>query len=203
MSYSLQEETPASEERLRFSPRSKEPKSEFSKSCERPTSTDSLLSRSAIVYLPKEEKDAKDTQAYIREKTGKETLLLPYDVKEEANCIECIEKTVAKFGRLDVLFNNAAQQLQNDDVLTLPSSQWEDTFQVNVHSFFYMSKHAIPHLSKQKGSSIICNASINAGIGRPDLLDYTSTKGAIISFARGLSNQIVGKTGIRVNCVAP
>ncbi|GAA6019146.1 hypothetical protein JCM11491_002863 [Sporobolomyces phaffii] len=157
----------------------------------------------AIVYLAKEEKDAKDTQAYIKEKTGKEILLLPYDLKEEANCIKAVEETVAKFGRLDVLFNNAAQQLQNNDILTLDSQQWRDTFDVNVHSFFYISKCAIPHLRKQKGSSIICNASINAFIGREDLLDYTSTKGAIVSFARGLSNQIVGKTGIRVNCVAP
>ncbi|GAA5960827.1 hypothetical protein JCM3765_000830 [Sporobolomyces pararoseus] len=157
----------------------------------------------AIVYLPQEEEDAKDTQAYVKEKTGKEILLLPYDVKVEENCIKCVEETVAKFGRLDVLFNNAAQQLQNNDILTLDSQQWRDTFEVNMHSYFYTSKAAIPHLKKQKGSSIIMNSSINAGIGRPDLLDYTATKGSIISFARGLSNQIVGKTGIRVNCICP
>ncbi|GAA6064559.1 hypothetical protein JCM10212_006205 [Sporobolomyces blumeae] len=156
----------------------------------------------AIVYLPKEEKDAKDTQAYVKEKTGKDILLLPYDVKVEANCIKCIEETVNKFGRLDVLFNNAAQQLQNEDILTLDSKQWEDTFQVNMHSYFYCAKAAIPHLKKNPGSSIINNASINAYIGRPDLLDYTSTKGAIVSFTRGLSNQLM-PDGPRVNALAP
>ncbi|GAA5933429.1 uncharacterized protein JCM15063_001311 [Sporobolomyces koalae] len=156
----------------------------------------------AIVYLPKEEKDAQDTKEYIKKKTGKEILLLPYDVKSEANCIKSVEETVAKFGRLDVLFNNAAQQLQNDDILTLDSKQWEDTFQVNVHSHFYFAKAALPHLEKQKGN-IIVNCSINAFIGRPDLLDYTSTKGALVSFVRGLSNQIVGSKQVRVNGVAP
>lgn len=156
----------------------------------------------AIVYLPQEEKDARDTQAYVKEKTGKEILLLAYDVKVEANCIKAVEETVSKFGRLDVLFNNAAQQLQNEDILSLDSKQWEDTFQVNMHSYFYFSKAAIPHLLKNKGSSIINNASINAYIGRPDLLDYTSTKGAIVAFTRGLSNQKIGE-GLRVNAVAP
>ncbi|GAA5985715.1 hypothetical protein JCM5350_007467 [Sporobolomyces pararoseus] len=157
----------------------------------------------AIVYLPQEEKDAKDTQAYVKEKTGKEILLLPYDVKVEENCIKCVEETVAKFGRLDVLFNNAAQQLQNNDILTLDSKQFTDTFEVNMFSFFFFSKAAIPHLKKNKGSSIINNASINAFIGRPDLLDYTSTKGGCVAFTRALSNQIVGKYGVRVNGVAP
>ncbi|GAA5872035.1 hypothetical protein JCM1840_004776 [Sporobolomyces johnsonii] len=157
----------------------------------------------AIVYLPEEEEDAKNTQKYVKEKTGREVLLLALDLKQEANCKKAVEEVISKFGRLDVLFNNAAQQLQNNDVLTLDSKQWEDTFQLNMHHMFYMVKAAIPHLQKNKGASIINNASINAFIGRPDLLDYTSTKGAIVSFTRGLSNQIVEKTGIRVNAVAP
>jgi NAD(P)-dependent dehydrogenase (short-subunit alcohol dehydrogenase family) len=78
--------------------------------------------------------------------------------------------------------------------------QWEKTFATNIHPFFYLSKYALPHM--KSGSTIINNASINAYIGRPDLLDYTSTKGAIVAFTRGLSNQVVGK-GIRVNAVAP
>lgn len=78
--------------------------------------------------------------------------------------------------------------------------QWVHTFNTNIHPFFYLSKYALPHM--KRGSTIINNASINAYIGRPDLLDYTSTKGAIISFTRGLSNQFVSK-GIRVNAVAP
>lgn len=78
--------------------------------------------------------------------------------------------------------------------------QWVDTFNTNIHPFFYLSKYVLPHM--KGGSTIINNASINAYIGRPDLLDYTSTKGAIVSFTRGLSNQQLGK-GIRVNAIAP
>lgn len=78
--------------------------------------------------------------------------------------------------------------------------QWIHTFNTNIHPYYYLAKYALPHM--KGGSTIINNASINAYIGRPDLLDYTSTKGAIISFTRGLSNQYVGK-GIRVNALAP
>lgn len=78
--------------------------------------------------------------------------------------------------------------------------QWIETFNTNIHPYFYLAKYCLPHM--KKGSTIINNASINAYIGRPDLLDYTSTKGAIVSFTRGLSNQYVSK-GIRVNAVAP
>ncbi|POY72177.1 hypothetical protein BMF94_4814 [Rhodotorula taiwanensis] len=157
----------------------------------------------AIVYLPQEQKDAENVRDYITEKTNglRKTLLLPLDLKSEANCIKAIDETVANFGRLDVLFNNAAQQLENHSILTLDSKQWEDTFQLNMHSFFYMTKAAVPHLEKVKGS-IVNNASVNAFIGRPDLLDYTSTKGAIVSFTRGCANQLAEKD-IRVNAVAP
>jgi NAD(P)-dependent dehydrogenase (short-subunit alcohol dehydrogenase family) len=86
------------------------------------------------------------------------------------------------------------------DIADLSEEQWEHTFNINIHSFFYMSKYALAHM--KRGGVIINNASINAYVGRPDLLDYTSTKGAIVSFTRGLSNQYVSK-GIRVNAVAP
>lgn len=91
-------------------------------------------------------------------------------------------------------------QMMVEDILDLPEEQWEHTFNINIHSYFYISKYALKHM--KRGATIINNASINAYIGRPDLLDYTSTKGAIISFTRGLSNQYVSK-GIRVNAVAP
>lgn len=87
-----------------------------------------------------------------------------------------------------------------EDIVDLSEEQWEHTFNTNIHPFFYMAKYALPHM--KRGSTIINNASINAYIGRPDLLDYTSTKGAIVSFTRGLSNQYLGK-GVRVNAVAP
>jgi len=103
-------------------------------------------------------------------------------------------------GGIDILVNNHAYQMMVEDIKDLSEDQWIHTFNTNIHPFFYLSKYTLPHMSR--GSTIINNASINAYIGRPDLLDYTSTKGAIISFTRGLSNQYVSK-GIRVNAVAP
>lgn len=87
-----------------------------------------------------------------------------------------------------------------EDILDLSDDQWVHTFNINMHSYFFMAKYALKHM--KRGSVIINNASINAYIGRPDLLDYTSTKGGTISFTRGLSNQYISK-GIRVNAVAP
>lgn len=91
-------------------------------------------------------------------------------------------------------------QMVVEDIKDLSDDQWIHTFNTNIHSYFFVSKYALPHI--KQGGTIINNASINAYIGRPDLLDYTSTKGAIVSFTRGLSNQYVSK-GIRVNAVAP
>ena len=87
-----------------------------------------------------------------------------------------------------------------EDIADLSEEQWEHTFNTNIHPYFYIAKYSLPHM--KRGSTIINNASINAYIGRPDLLDYTSTKGAIVSFTRGLSNQVLSK-GVRVNAVAP
>ncbi|KZV76200.1 NAD-P-binding protein [Peniophora sp. CONT] len=158
---------------------------------------------SAIVYLPAEQKDAEDTRAEVEKKTNgqRKVHLIPLDIKSESNCVKAVSETLSIFGRIDILFNNAAQQLENHDILTLDSKQWEDTFAVNMHPMFYFAKAVIPHM--KPGSSIINNASINAYIGRPDLLDYTSTKGSIVAFTKGLSNQIVGSKGIRVNAIAP
>ncbi|GAW08493.1 short-chain dehydrogenase reductase family [Lentinula edodes] len=83
----------------------------------------------------------------------------------------------------------------------LTASQWEDTFALNIHSYFHITKAALPYMPR--GGSIINMASINAFVGRDDLLDYTSTKGAVVSFTRGLSNQVVGEKGIRVNAIYP
>jgi NAD(P)-dependent dehydrogenase (short-subunit alcohol dehydrogenase family) len=97
---------------------------------------------SSIVYHPSEETDANQTKAEIEQKTGgkSKVLLIPTDLKEEKHCISSVEKTVETFGRLDVLFNNAGQQLLNNDILTLDSKQWEDTFQLNIFAYFYMAK---------------------------------------------------------------
>ena len=154
---------------------------------------------SYITYLSQEEKDAQDTKKAV-EKYGRKCYLQAIDLCSRENCKKVIDDAVKLMGGIDILFNNHAYQMMVEDIKDLSEDQWERTFQTNIHSFFYLSKYALPHM--KKGSTIINNASINAYIGRPDLLDYTSTKGAIISFTRGLSNQYVGR-GIRVNAVAP
>lgn len=152
-----------------------------------------------IAYLPQEEKDAQETKRHV-EKYGRKCHLMSTDLKDMKNCKTVVETAVKAMGGLDILVNNHAYQMAVDDIKDLPEEQWLNTFNTNIHPFFFLSKYALPHMSR--GSTIINNASINAYIGRPDLLDYTSTKGAIVSFTRGLSNQYVGR-GIRVNAVAP
>ncbi|KJZ78356.1 hypothetical protein HIM_02394 [Hirsutella minnesotensis 3608] len=107
---------------------------------------------------------------------------------------------MGKTGAIDILFNNVAYQMMVENIADLSEDQWEHTLNTNIHSYFYMSRYSLPHM--KRGGTIINNASINAYIGRPDLLNYTSTKGAVVSFTRGLSNQYLSK-GIRVNAVAP
>jgi len=153
-----------------------------------------------IAYLPEEEEDAQWTKKHV-EQLGQKCTLVPTDLTKRENCQKVIDEAVKVFGgKIDILFNNHAYQMMVNDIKDLSEDQWVHTFNTNIHPFFYLSKYALPHM--QKGATIINNASINAYIGRPDLLDYTSTKGAIVSFTRGLSNQYVGK-GIRVNAIAP
>jgi NAD(P)-dependent dehydrogenase (short-subunit alcohol dehydrogenase family) len=152
---------------------------------------------SFIAYLPQEEEDAQETKRLVEEK-GQKCYTLALDLTDRANCKKVIDEAVKQMGGIDILVNNHAYQMMVEDIKDLSEDQWVHTFNTNIHPFFYLSKYALPHM--KKGSTIINNASINAYIGRPDLLDYTSTKGAIISFTRGLSNQYVGR-GIRVNAV--
>ncbi|KAG7292355.1 hypothetical protein NEMBOFW57_002390 [Staphylotrichum longicolle] len=155
---------------------------------------------SLIAYLPEEEEDAQETKKLV-EQYGQQCHLVPTDLKDQANCKKVVDEAVKAFnGKIDILFNNAAYQMVVEDIKDLPEDQWLHTFNTNIHPYFFMAKYALPHM--KRGGTIINNASINAYIGRPDLLDYTSTKGAIVSFTRGLSNQQVGK-GIRVNAIAP
>lgn len=154
---------------------------------------------SLIAYLPEEEKDARETRQKVSD-YGQKCHLFATDLKSRENCKRVVKEALSKMGGIDILFNNAAYQMMVPDVQDLSEDQWEHTFQTNIHSFFYLAKYALPHMSK--GSTIINNASVNAYVGRPDLLDYTSTKGAVVSFTRGLSNQYVSR-GIRVNAIAP
>ncbi|RYP71848.1 hypothetical protein DL771_004560 [Monosporascus sp. 5C6A] len=152
-----------------------------------------------IVHLPDEEKDAQETKKMV-ESHGQKCYTMATDLTKRENNKKVIDEALKAMGTINILFNNAAYQMMTNDILELSEEQWERTFNTNIHPYFYLSKYALPHM--KSGDTIINNASINAYIGRPDLLDYTSTKGAIVSFTRGLSNQFVGK-GIRVNALAP
>ncbi|KAL1612419.1 hypothetical protein SLS60_000645 [Paraconiothyrium brasiliense] len=152
-----------------------------------------------IAYLPQEEEDAQETKKLIEQK-GRRCYLHATDLTDRGNCEKLVAEAVKQLGDLDILVNNAAYQMVVDDIKDLKEEQWIHTFNTNIHPYFYLAKYSLPHM--KAGSTIINNASINAYVGRPDLLDYTSTKGAIVAFTRGLSNQYVGR-GIRVNAVAP
>ncbi|KAI1351423.1 short chain dehydrogenase [Xylaria sp. FL0043] len=154
---------------------------------------------SFIAYLPDEEKDAQETKKMV-EANGRKCHLFATDLTSRDNCKKVADEAVKTMGKVNILFNNAAYQMMINDIHDLSEDQWIHTFNTNIHPYFYLAKYLLPQM--KRGDTIINNASINAYIGRPDLLDYTSTKGAIVSFTRGLSNQFVSK-GIRVNAVAP
>ncbi|KIX96502.1 uncharacterized protein Z520_07768 [Fonsecaea multimorphosa CBS 102226] len=154
---------------------------------------------SFIVYLPEEEEDAQETKRRV-EKLGRTCHLLATDLRRPENCQKVVDSALQIMGRVNILVNNAAFQMMQMDITDIPIEQWHKTFETNIHPYFYLSKFLIPHM--KPGDTIVNNASINAYIGRPDLLDYTSTKGAIVAFTRGLANQQMSK-GIRVNAVCP
>ena len=152
----------------------------------------------AIVYL-NEHEDAKETANGIR-KYGKEALLIPTDISLEDNCKRVVEQTLEKFGKIDILVNNAAVQYEQESIEDISGEQLEHTFRVNIFSHFFLTKYARPHL--KEGASIINTTSITAYRGHETLMDYASTKGAIVGFTRSLSQSLV-EDGIRVNAVAP
>ncbi|KAI5868332.1 NAD(P)-binding protein [Durotheca rogersii] len=154
---------------------------------------------SFLVYLPDEEKDARETKQIV-EARGRRCWLMATDLSRRENCKQAVDQALRQTGGIDVLFNNAAYQNMTDDIHSLSEDQWVRTFDTNIHPFFYLSKYALPHMGR--GSAVVNNASVNAYTGRPDLLDYTASKGAVVAFMRGLSNQFVGR-GVRVNAVAP
>jgi len=151
-----------------------------------------------IVYL-NEHRDAKETENRIKE-LGGECLLIAADLTEENNSALVAEQTIHQFGKIDILVNNHAVQYVQKSILDITKEQLEHTFKTNIFSFFYLVKAVLPYL--KEGSSIINTASITAYSGFKELLDYSSTKGAIVSFTRSLSLSLVNKR-IRVNAVAP
>lgn len=152
----------------------------------------------AISYLDEDE-DAKETKELV-EKEGRKCLLIRGDVGQEKHCKKMIEGVIDEFGKLDILVNNAGEQHPQKSLLDITDEQLQRTFRTNIFSIFYITKAALPHL--KEGSAIINTASITAYKGSPGLLDYSATKGAIVSFTRSLSENLISK-GIRVNGVAP
>jgi len=152
----------------------------------------------AIVYL-NEHGDAEETKRQV-EQEGRRCLLIAGDIGDEAFCRDAVERTVREYGKLDIVVNNAAEQHPQKSIEDITSEQLERTFRTNIFGMFYVTKAAMKHL--KSGAAIVNTASITAYQGNEILLDYSSTKGAIVTFTRSLSQQLVGK-GIRVNGVAP
>jgi NAD(P)-dependent dehydrogenase (short-subunit alcohol dehydrogenase family) len=152
----------------------------------------------AVVYL-EEQKDAAETRRLV-EKHGRKCLLIKGDVGQEEFCRKIVAQTVKEFAKLDILVNNAAEQHPQDSIEKITQNQIERTFRTNIFSFFFMVKAAMKYL--KKGAVIINTTSVTAYKGSADLLDYSSTKGAITSFTRSLSQALADKH-IRVNGVAP
>ncbi|PYE53544.1 SDR family oxidoreductase [Deinococcus yavapaiensis] len=153
----------------------------------------------AIVYLGEEDVDAQNTRQLI-EAEGRKCLLIPGDVGSEQFCKDAVNRTVSELGGLDILVNNAAEQHPQESLSDISSEQLEKTFRTNIFGYFYMAKAALEHL--KEGAAIINTASVTDYKGSPQLLDYSSTKGAIVAFTRSLSMSLIEK-GIRVNGVAP
>ncbi len=152
----------------------------------------------AIVYL-NEHSDAHDTVALV-EKEGRRALALAGDVGTPSWCFESVERTLREFDHIDILVNNAAEQHPQDSITKISPEQLERTFRTNIFSFFYMTQAVLPHLAAD--SVIINTTSVTAYKGSGHLLDYSSTKGAIVAFTRSLSASLAAQK-IRVNAVAP
>ena len=152
----------------------------------------------AIVYL-NEHEDAQETKRQV-EQEKRRCITIAGDVGDETFCRQAVRRTMDELGQLHILVNNAAEQHPQESIEAITAEQLERTFRRNIFSMFFMVKAALPHL--QKGAAIVNTTSVTAYQGNPILLDYSSTKGAIVAFTRSLSRAIVDK-GIRVNAVAP
>lgn len=152
-----------------------------------------------IVYLPEEQPDADDTKKLV-EAEGQQCFCLPYNLMDFKNCKSVVDEHVNKFGRIDVLVNNASKQAMCENFEDIDLDMVESTFKSNILQMIALTKFSLPHMPK--GSSIINTTSVVAFRGSGKLVDYASTKGAIVSFTRALAKNVLPK-GIRVNAVAP
>ncbi len=151
-----------------------------------------------VAYL-NEHADAEETKGLI-EATGKRCVLVSGDIGDETFCKKLVERTISEFTKLDIVVNNAAVQFPQHSITQITQQQLEDTFRINIFAMFYLVKAALPYLKED--SHIINTTSVTAYRGSAGLLDYSSTKGAIVSFTRSLSQQLAEKK-IYVNAVAP
>jgi NAD(P)-dependent dehydrogenase (short-subunit alcohol dehydrogenase family) len=152
-----------------------------------------------ISYLEEEEPDAQETVQVV-EDAGRKAVKMPGDVSEESQCQAIVQKAVEEFGQIDVLVNNAAHQMTVNGIADVSTELLDRTFKTNIYAMFWLCKAALPHM--QPGGSIINVCSIQAYQPSPTLLPYSSTKGAIISFTKGLAQEVV-QYGLRANSVAP
>lgn len=152
----------------------------------------------AIIYL-NEHEDAKDTKKIIEDK-GSSCLTIPGDIGDDQFCKDAVDKIIKEYGKIDILVNNAGEQHPQNSIEDITKEQLERTFKTNIFAMFYMTKAAMPYL--KSGDSIINTASITAYKGHETLIDYSSSKGAIVSFTRSLSLSLENRS-IRVNAIAP
>jgi NAD(P)-dependent dehydrogenase (short-subunit alcohol dehydrogenase family) len=154
----------------------------------------------AILYL-EEDKDAKHTVGIVEDK-GRKCIAIKCDISKKAKCENAVSTVIRKLGKLDILINNAAEQHPQPSITDISEEQLVKTFRTNIFSMFFLTAAALPHLEKSESAAIINTTSVTAYRGSPALLDYSSTKGAIVSFTRSLASQLAKKK-IRVNGVAP
>lgn len=174
------------------------------------TGGDSGLGRAAAIAFVKEgakvvipyydeHKDANETKRYI-ESLGGECLMLSGDISDKSFCQKIVKATLAKFGKIDILINNAGVQYQQDELTAISDEQFDKTMKVNIYGMFYLTREALPYL--KSGASIINLSSVTTFYGDPQLIDYVTTKGAIVGFTRSLARNLALKN-IRVNAIAP
>jgi NAD(P)-dependent dehydrogenase (short-subunit alcohol dehydrogenase family) len=152
-----------------------------------------------ISYLPSEQPDA-DEVIELLKKEGRKVIACPGDISQEAQCKKIVQTALKELGGIDILANIAGKQIAIDDIEKLTTEQLEQTFKINIFAMFWLCKFALPHMPK--GAAIINTASIQSYQPSPHLLDYASTKAAIVAFTKALAKQVIDK-GIRVNAVAP
>jgi NAD(P)-dependent dehydrogenase (short-subunit alcohol dehydrogenase family) len=154
----------------------------------------------ALSYLPEEQDDADETAELVRGE-GRRAVLVPGDLTHQSACRELVEQAVEQLGGIDVLVNNAAYQMSQDDgLLGITDEQFDQVLKTNVYAMFWLCKAAVPHM--EPGASIINTSSIQAFQPSPELLDYATSKAAVVNFTKGLSADLAAR-GIRVNSVAP